>query len=54
MRENIEIKKLHGRRKMCVHIKNIEIIFKKLLTQILFLIHTHVPVFERVEHVDLR
>ena len=36
------------------HIKNTEIIFRKYLTQILFLIYTHVPVLERGEHVDLR
>ena len=57
MRENIEINNfLHRKRKMCEHIKNNEIIFRKYLTQTLFLIYAHVPVLERArgEHVDLR
>ena len=46
---------LNRRKKMCEHIKNTEIIFRKQLTQTLFLIYTckHVPVLERGEHVDL-
>ena len=54
MRENIEINNfLQRKRKICEHIKNTEIIFRKYLTQTLFLIYTHVPVLERGEHVDL-
>ena len=52
MRENIEIIFfLHRRRKMCEHIKNTEII-KKKLTQILFFNYTQVPVFEQGKHMD--
>ena len=55
MRENIEINNfLQRKMKICEHIKNTEIIFRKYLTQTLFLIYTHVPVLERGEHVDLR